>query len=90
MATVKVNSRSPYYVTATGEEGGTIANASVSISGPSIGTTNSNITLTAVANNFTPVSYAWTGGAIAGNTNSAVSTDPPTFCTTPLSATFES
>ena len=71
MATVKVNSRSPYYVTATGEEGGTIANASVSISGPSIGVTNSNITLTAVANNFTPVSYAWTGGAIAGNTNSA-------------------
>ena len=71
MATVKVNSRSPYYVTATGGEGGTIANASVSISGPSIGTTNSNITITAVANNFTPVSYAWTGGAIAGNTNSA-------------------
>ena len=69
MATVKVNSRSPYYVTATGEEGDTIANASVSISGPSIGVTNSNITLTAVANNFTPVSYSWSGGAINSNTN---------------------
>jgi len=72
MATVKVNSRSPYYVTATGAEGGTIENASLHITGPEIGTTNSDITLTAVASNFTPVSYAWTGGAIAGNANEEV------------------
>ena len=52
MATVKVNSRSPYYVTATGAEGGTIGNASLHITGPEIGTTNSDITLTAVASNF--------------------------------------
>lgn len=68
MATVKVNSRSPYYVTAIGSDGGTIENASLSISGPEKGVTNSDITLTAVASNFTPVSYAWTGGTIDGNT----------------------
>jgi len=68
MATVKVNSRSPYYVTAIGSDGDTIENASVSISGPEKGVTNSDITLTAVASNFTPVSYAWTGGDIDGNT----------------------
>ena len=68
MATVKVNSRSPYYVTAIGSDGGTIENASLSISGPEKGVTSSDITLTAVASNFTPVSYAWTGGTIAGNT----------------------
>ena len=68
MATVKVNSRSPYYVTALGSDGGTIENASLSISGPDKGVTSSDITLSAVASNFTPVSYAWTGGTIAGNT----------------------
>ena len=68
MATVKVNSRSPYYVTALGSDGGTIENASLSISGPEKGVTGSDITLRAVASNFTPVSYAWTGGTIAGNT----------------------
>ena len=31
MATVKVNSRSPYYVVASGADGGTIENASVKI-----------------------------------------------------------
>jgi hypothetical protein len=66
MATVKVNSRSPYYVTATGGEGSAVQNASLNITGPATGVTNTDITLTAVANNFTPVSYAWTGGAIAG------------------------
>ena len=68
MATVKVNSRSPYYVTAIGSDGDTIENAFLSISGPEKGVTNSDITLSAVASNFTPVSYAWTGGTIAGNT----------------------
>ena len=72
MATVKVNSRSPYYVTATGAEGSAVENASLNITGPATGVTNSDITLTAVANNFTPVSYAWTGGAIAGNANEEV------------------
>lgn len=72
MATVKVNSRSPYYVTATGGEGSAVENASLNITGPTTGVTNSDITLTAVANNFTPVSYAWTGGAIAGNANEEV------------------
>jgi hypothetical protein len=69
MATVKVNSRSPYYVTSTGDDGSTVENAVLSITGPSTGVTNSDITLTAVATNFTPVSYAWTGGAIAGNSS---------------------
>ncbi len=69
MATVKVNSRSPYYVTSTGDDGSTVENAVLSITGPATGVTNSDITLTAVATNFTPVSYAWTGGAIAGNSN---------------------
>ncbi len=72
MATVKVNSRSPYYVTATGGEGSAVQNASLNITGPATGVTNTDITLTAVANNFTPVSYAWTGGAIAGNANEEV------------------
>lgn len=72
MATVKVNSRSPYYVTATGAEGSAVANASLTITGPATGVTNSDITLTAVASNFTPASYAWTGGAIAGNANEEV------------------
>jgi len=72
MATVKVNSRSPYYVTATGAEGSAIANASLNITGPATGVTGTDITLTANANNFTPVSYAWTGGAIAGNANEEV------------------
>jgi hypothetical protein len=72
MATVKVNSRSPYYVTATGAEGSAVENASLNITGPATGVTNSDITLTAVASNFTPASYAWTGGAIAGNANEEV------------------
>jgi len=72
MATVKVNSRSPYYVTATGAEGSAVENASLTITGPATGVTNSDITLTAVASNFTPASYAWTGGAIAGNANEEV------------------
>ena len=69
MATVKVNSRSPYYLVSSGAEGSAVENASLNITGPSTGVTNTDITLTAVPNNFTPVSYAWTGGAIAGNAN---------------------
>ena len=72
MGTVKVNSRSPYYVTSTGDDGSTVENAVLSITGPATGVTNSDITLTAVATNFTPVSYAWTGGAIEGNSNEEV------------------
>ena len=68
MATQKLNSRSPYYVVASGADGSTIENASISISGPNKGTTSSNIILSVVPNNFTPVSYLWTGGALAGNT----------------------
>ena len=68
MSTKKLNSRSPYYVVASGADGSVIENASISISGPNIGTTNSNITLSVVANNFTPTEYLWTGGALAGNT----------------------
>ena len=69
MATVKVNSRSPYYLVSSGAEGSAVANASLNITGPSTGVTNTDITLTAVPNNFTPVSYAWTGGAIAGSSS---------------------
>ena len=72
MATIKVNSRSPYYLVSSGAEGSAVANASLTITGPTTGTTNNDITLTAVANNFTPVSYLWTGGAIAGNANEEV------------------
>ena len=68
MATKKLNSRSPYYVVAAGADGSVIENASISISGPDTGVVNSNITLSVVPNNFTPVSYLWTGGALAGNT----------------------
>ena len=68
MATKKLNSRSPYYVVASGADGSVIENASISISGPDTGVVNSNITLSVVPNNFTPVSYLWTGGALAGNT----------------------
>jgi hypothetical protein len=68
MATKKLNSRSPYYVVAAGADGSVIENASISISGPDTGVTNSNITLSVVANNFTPTEYLWTGGALAGNT----------------------
>ena len=69
MATVKVNSRSPYYLVSSGAEGSAVENASLNITGPETGVTNSDITLTAVPNNFTPVSYAWTGGAIAGSSS---------------------
>jgi len=81
MATVKVNSRSPYYVVASGADGGTIENASVKIvqvtgtgdkEGPISEVYGNNITLKVVANNFTPVSYLWSGGAIAGNTNKQI------------------
>lgn len=81
MATVKVNSRSPYYVVASGADGGTIENASVKIvqvtgtgdkDGPISEIYGTNITLKVVANNFTPVSYLWSGGAIAGNTNKQI------------------
>jgi hypothetical protein len=81
MATVKVNSRSPYYVVASGADGGTIENASVKIvqvtdtgdkDGPISEIYATNITLKVVANNFTPVSYSWTGGSIAGNTNKQI------------------
>ena len=81
MATVKVNSRSPYYVVASGADGGTIENASVKIvqvtdtgdkDGPISEVYGNDITLKVVANNFTPVSYSWTGGSIAGNTNKQI------------------
>jgi hypothetical protein len=72
MATVKVNSRSPYYLVSSGAEGSAVENASLNITGPATGVTNSDITLTAVPNNFTPVSYAWTGGAIAGSSSEEV------------------
>ena len=72
MSTVKLNSRSPYYVVASGNEGCNTETQSISITGPDTGTINSDITLNVVATNFTPVSYAWTGGALAGNTNSTV------------------
>ena len=81
MATVKVNSRSPYYVVASGADGGTIENASVKIvqvtdtgdkDGPISEVYGNNITLKVVANNFTPASYLWTGGSIAGNTNKQI------------------
>ena len=65
MATIKVNSRSPYYLVSSGAEGSAVENALLTIDGPVKGTVNSNITLTAQPVNFTPVSYAWTGGAIA-------------------------
>jgi hypothetical protein len=69
MATVKLNSRSPYFIVASGEEGCADApNQYIEISGPSIGTVNTDITLSVVPANFEPVSYLWTGGAIAGNT----------------------
>lgn len=69
MATVKVNTRSPYFIVASGTEGcGDIETQSISISGPKVGTVNTDITLSVVANNFTPASYLWTGGAAAGST----------------------
>ena len=68
----KINSRSPYYVVASGSEGCNTDTQSISITGNDTGTTNSDITLNVVAANFTPVSYVWTGGAIAGNTSSSV------------------
>jgi len=81
MATVKVNSRSPYYVVASGADGGTIENASVKIvqvtntgdkDGPISEIYGTNITLKVVPNNFTPVSYLWSGGSIAGSTNQQI------------------
>ena len=69
MATVKVNSRSPYYLVSSGAEGSAVENALLTIDGPVKGTVDSNITLTAQPINFTPVSYAWTGGAIAGSSS---------------------
>jgi len=72
MATQKLNSRSPYYIVASGNEGCDTETQSISITGDDTGTTNSDITLNVVASNFTPVSYAWTGGAIAGNTSASV------------------
>ena len=69
MATIKLNSRSPYFIVASGTEGcGDIETQSISISGPKVGTVNTDITLSVVANNFTPASYLWTGGAAAGST----------------------
>lgn len=69
MATVKVNTRSPYFIVASGTEGcGDVETQSISIDGPNIGTVNTDITLSVVANNFTPASYLWTGGAAAGST----------------------
>ena len=69
MATVKVNSRSPYYLVSSGAEGSEVENASLIITGPDTGVTDSEITLTATPSNFTPVDYAWTGGAIAGSSS---------------------
>lgn len=69
MATIKVNSRSPYYLVSSGAEGSAVENALLTIDGPVKGTVNSNITLTAQPVNFTPVSYAWTGGAIAASSS---------------------
>ena len=69
MGTIKVNSRSPYYVVSSGAEGSSVENALLTIDGPVKGTVDSNITLTAQPINFTPVSYAWTGGAIAGSSS---------------------
>lgn len=69
MATVKVNTRSPYFIVASGTEGcGDVETQSISIDGPNIGTVNTDITLSVVANNFTPASYLWTGGTAAGST----------------------
>ena len=69
MGTIKVNSRSPYYLVSSGAEGSAVENALLTIDGPVKGTVDSNITLTAQPINFTPVSYAWTGGAIAGSSS---------------------
>jgi hypothetical protein len=69
MGTIKVNSRSPYYLVSSGAEGSAVENALLTIDGPVKGTVNSDITLTAQPINFTPVSYAWTGGAIAGSSS---------------------
>ena len=74
MSINKVNTRSPFYVVSTGTEESTIENASIEISGPAKGTYGTDITLSINATNFTPQSYAWTGGAIAGNATAA-----PTF-----------
>ena len=74
MSINKVNTRSPFYVVSTGIEESTIENASIEISGPAKGTYGTDITLSINATNFTPQSYAWTGGAIAGNATAA-----PTF-----------
>ena len=67
MSINKVNTRSPFYVVSAGVDESTIENASIEISGPTTGTYGSDITLSIVATNFTPQSYAWTGGAIAGS-----------------------
>ena len=69
MGTIKVNSRSPYYLVSSGAEGSSVENALLTIDGPVKGTVNTDITLTAQPINFTPVSYAWTGGAIAGSSS---------------------
>ena len=69
MGTIKVNSRSPYYLVSSGAEGSSVENALLTIDGPVKGTVDSDITLTAQPINFTPVSYAWTGGAIAGSSS---------------------
>lgn len=69
MGTIKVNSRSPYYLVSSGAEGSAVENALLTIDGPVKGTVNSDITLTAQPINFTPVSYSWTGGAIAGSSS---------------------
>ena len=63
MATIKVNSRSPYYVVSLVQKEVTIENALLTIDGPVKGTQIADITLNCTSYNFTPVSYAWTGGS---------------------------
>ena len=87
MATVKVNSRSPYFITATGAEG--VGEQSLSMEivqvnadgsetvGLGKGTFSSNITLRAKPLNFVPSggTYTWSGGSATGATQDITFTE---------------
>ena len=86
MATKKINSRSPYFITATGTEGTPEQDLLINIvqvnadgterNSPGVGTFGANITLRAKPINFVPSGgvYTWSGGASSGTSQDIIFT----------------
>ena len=86
MATQKLNSRSPYFVTSTGAEGTPEQDLSINIvqvnadgterNSPGVGTFGANITLRAKPVNFVPTgTYTWAGGSSTGTSQDITFTE---------------